>query len=44
VHKVLFGLKTQLQFGKLFVTGVLANQRAQRQSLALQGGAAHHNF
>ena len=36
----LFGLKTQLQFGKLFVTGVLANQRSQRQSVALQGGAA----
>ena len=36
----LFGLKTQLQFGKLAVTGVLANQRAQRQSLGLQGGAA----
>jgi cell surface protein SprA len=36
----LFGLKTQLQFGKLFVTGVLANQRSQRQSLGLQGGAA----
>ncbi|MER3463579.1 MAG: hypothetical protein C4329_03300, partial [Chitinophagaceae bacterium] len=26
----LFGLKTQLQFGKLFLTTVLANQRAQR--------------
>ncbi len=32
------GIKTQLQFGKLFVTGVLANQRSQRQSLGLQGG------
>jgi cell surface protein SprA len=40
----LFGLKTQLQFGKLFVTGVLANQRAQRQSMALQGGAASQRF
>ena len=37
----LFGIKTQLQFGKLFVTGVLANQRAQRQSLGLQGGATN---
>ncbi|PWT72081.1 MAG: cell surface protein SprA [Bacteroidetes bacterium] len=36
----LFGIKTQLQFGKLFVTGVLANQRSQSQSLALQGGSA----
>jgi cell surface protein SprA len=40
----LFGIKTQLQFGKLFVTGVLANQRAQRQSLGLIGGAASTNF
>ncbi len=34
----LFGVKTQLQFGKLFVTTALANQRAQRQSVNLQGG------
>jgi cell surface protein SprA len=40
----LFGVKTQLQFGKLFVTGVLANQRSQRQSLGLQGGAAANLF
>jgi cell surface protein SprA len=40
----LFGLKTQLQFGKLFLSGVLATQKAQRQSLALQGGAATSNF
>jgi cell surface protein SprA len=40
----LFGIKTSLQFGKLFVTGVLANQKAQRQSLALQGGAATTQF
>ena len=40
----LFGIKTQLQFGKLFVTGVLANQRAQRQSMGLIGGAASTNF
>lgn len=40
----LFGIKTQLQFGKLFVTGVLANQRAQRQSLGVQGGSATTSF
>ncbi|MEO6000303.1 MAG: cell surface protein SprA, partial [Chitinophagaceae bacterium] len=40
----LFGIKTQLQFGKLSITGVLANQRAQRQSLGLQGGAASSIF
>ena len=40
----LFGIKTQLQFGKLYVTGVLANQRAQRQSLGLEGGTATQIF
>jgi cell surface protein SprA len=40
----LFGIKTQLQFGKMYVTGVLANQKAQRQTLALQGGATTQKF
>lgn len=40
----LFGLKTQLQFGKLFVTTVLANQQSQRQTMGLQGGSAAQNF
>ncbi len=40
----LFGLKTQLQFGKLFVTGLIANQKSQRQSVNLQGGAAAQQF
>lgn len=40
----LFGLKTQLQFGKLYITTVLANQKSQRQSVNLQGGAAATNF
>ncbi len=40
----LFGLKTQLQFGKLFITTVLANQQSQRQSLGLSGGSASQTF
>ncbi len=40
----LFGLKTQLQFGKLYITTVLANQKSQRQSVNLQGGAAAQPF
>jgi cell surface protein SprA len=40
----LFGVKLQLQFGKLTVTGVLANQTSQSQSLGLQGGAATTNY
>jgi cell surface protein SprA len=40
----LFGIKTQLQFGKLNITAVLANQRSQRQNLGLQGGSASNLF
>jgi cell surface protein SprA len=36
----LFGIKTQMQFGKLSLTAVLANQRSQKQSVSSQGGAA----
>jgi cell surface protein SprA len=40
----LFGLKTQLQFGKLYITTVLGNQKSQRQSVNLSGGAASQLF
>ena len=40
----LFGVKTQLQFGKLFVTAVVANQKSQRQSANLSGGSAAQLF
>ena len=40
----LFGLKTQMQFGKLFLTTVMANQQSQRQTLGLSGGSASQNF
>jgi cell surface protein SprA len=40
----LLGIKTQLQFGKLFVTTVLAQQKSQRQSVGLQGGSAASLF
>ncbi len=40
----LFGVKSQLQFGKVFVTGALANQRSNRQSVGLQGGSATQSF
>lgn len=40
----LFGIKTQLQFGKLYITSALANQKSTKQSLALQGGAATTQF
>src|SRR5690606_35343119 len=40
----LFGIKTQLQFGKLWVTSVLSQQTSKRQSLTLQGGSQTQNF
>ena len=40
----LFGLKTQLQFGKLFLTAVVATQKSQRQSANLSGGTASQLF
>jgi cell surface protein SprA len=40
----LFGIKTQLQFGKLYVTTVLANQQSQRQTQNLTGGATAQSF
>jgi cell surface protein SprA len=40
----LFGLKTQLQFGKLWVTAALSQQKSKRQSLSLQGGSQTQQF
>lgn len=40
----LFGIKSQLQFGKLYVTTVLANQRSQQQTLGIQGGGSTQKF
>ncbi len=40
----LFGVKAQLQFGRLFITGAIANQKSQRQSMALQGGSSTQKF
>ncbi len=42
--QALFGIKTQLQFGKLMITAAVANQKSQRQSQNFQGGAAVINF
>jgi cell surface protein SprA len=40
----LFGLKTQLQFGRLMVTGVLSQQKSKRENISLQGGAQTQEF
>ena len=40
----LFGLKTQLQFGRLMVTSVISQQKSQAQNITIQGGAQTQNF
>jgi cell surface protein SprA len=40
----LFGVKTQMQFGKLWVSTVFASQRSQRQSVGFQGGSSASQF
>lgn len=40
----LFGIKAQLQFGKLWVTTALAQQKSQRKSAIIQGGAQTQQF
>lgn len=42
--QALFGIKTQLQFGKLYVTTAIANMQSQRQSSRFEGGAALTTF
>ncbi len=40
----LFGLKTELQFGKLFVTGVATIQRGQTDAVEIEGGTQSREF
>src|SRR5690606_31244065 len=40
----LFGLKTQLQFGKLWVTSAVSQQKSQRKSMTIQGGGQTQQF
>jgi cell surface protein SprA len=40
----LFGVKTQLKFGKTTVTGVFAEQKSQTRSVAAQGGSTIQEF
>jgi len=40
----LFGIKTQMQFGKLWVSSVFASQRSQRQSAGFNGGTTATPF
>lgn len=40
----LFGVKTQLQFGNLFVTAVASTQRGRRDELVIEGGSQGRQF
>ncbi len=40
----LFGVKTQLQFGKTTFTGVFSEQKSQTKSVVAQGGGTIENF
>jgi len=40
----LFGIKTQLQFGKTTVTGLFSQQESQTSSVTVQGGAQTNEF
>lgn len=40
----LFGIKTQLQFGRLTMTNVFSIQKSQKQNLMVQGGAQTNQF
>ena len=40
----LFGLKTEMQFGKFRITGIAAQQRSQQQDLMIQNGALVQEF
>ncbi len=40
----LFGLKTQLQFGKATITNVFSQQQSQVQNITVQGGAQTQKF
>ncbi|MDD4645944.1 MAG: cell surface protein SprA, partial [Bacteroidales bacterium] len=40
----LFGIKTELQFGKLTVTGIFSQQQGETESIEVQGGGVDNEF
>ncbi|WP_152425127.1 T9SS outer membrane translocon Sov/SprA [Nafulsella turpanensis] len=40
----LFGVKTQLQFGRLFITGVATTQRGESDAIVIEGGSQSSTF
>jgi cell surface protein SprA len=40
----LFGLKTELQFGRLILTAIASQQKSERENISLQGGSQFQEF
>lgn len=43
-NQSLFGLKTQLKFGRLMITNILSQQKSKSESIRIEGGAQTKNF
>ncbi len=43
-NQSLFGLKTELQFGRLFLTTVISQQRSEQENITVQNGAQWQEF
>lgn len=43
-NQSLFGIKTELQFGRLRVTGLVAQQNSEREEITLEGGSQLQEF
>lgn len=42
--QTLFGVKTELQFGRMTLTGVMSSQRSKREEIQIQGGTQLKRF
>ncbi|MCO5232309.1 MAG: cell surface protein SprA [Chitinophagales bacterium] len=43
-NQSLFGIKTQLKFGRLLVTNILSQQKSKSESIRIEGGSQTKNF
>lgn len=43
-NQSLFGIKTQLKFGRLLVTNILSQQKSKSEAIRIEGGAQTKNF
>lgn len=43
-NQSLFGVKTQLKFGRLTATNIISQQKSQTQNIRIEGGAQVRKF